>query len=523
MRWYSTDGYSIFFSSKKKIQENWTRAPPLFWLGRPMTDELLVFFTCATQTGRWLHEHHHHHGPITFVSICKWHLVRLTNFFLKVPPGGLDLSLDIRDRVPVVHVFQYTGAVEGAVHSISPKSLNSRLFFYFLFVESHRLQPPLARPGGGHSSFYLFQNRRPKINEIVVKIFIELFQNFFLGGLSMKFMTRPVHARALSGVALLGLHTPVCWRWIDDGWPSGKWETRTDCPPPSIFHFFFRSKNLLCVPPLWPWSGRRLIPPQKFFFQIQLLSIGRANNKKLNQVKKKKKAEASISRATPPSWRTTTTTTRVHRKENLLSSELLDTKKRWNQWTLWFVPSKVARVCTSTCNDDLVAFFLFCCRARTFYIFWGPRNVFQTGGGQVLPMMNGGRALKIIWKWTQQYGRLQRGGAHCTEKRHQMRRDNDRQRMMATRANALASDGWWPRWMASFGPLFAPIDGARTHTHRSSPFSQTTVHPSDHPSIHPSIVEASPTGAFRYAHCLSNNQQKKIPRNNSVLAAVPRI
>ena len=148
------------------------------------------------------------------------------------------------------------------------------------------------------------KNRRPKINEIVVKIFIELFQNFFLGGGFQwnLWLGRCMRARSLVSVFFLKAYTPACWRWIDDGWPSGKWETRTDCPP-SIFHFFFRSKNLLCVPPLWPWSGRRLIPPKKNFSQIQLLSIGRANNKKLNQVKKKKKAEASISRATP--WFTT--------------------------------------------------------------------------------------------------------------------------------------------------------------------------------------------------------------------------
>ena len=163
-----------------------------------MTDELLVFFTCATQTGRWLHEHHHH-GPITFVSICKWHSVRLTNFFLKVPPGGLDLSLGIRDRVPVVHVFQYTGAVEGAVHSISPKSLNSRLFFYFLFVESHRLQPPLARPGGGHSSFYLFQKIvAPKSTKLLWKFSLNYFRIFFGGGFQWNlWLGRCMRARSL--------------------------------------------------------------------------------------------------------------------------------------------------------------------------------------------------------------------------------------------------------------------------------------------------------------------------------------
>ena len=60
-----------------------------------------------------------------------------------------------------------------------------------------------------------------------------------------------------------------------------------------------------------------------------------------------------------------------------------------------------------------------------------------------------------------------------------------------------------------------------TDTHRSSPFSQTTVHPSDHPSIHPSIVEASPTGAFRYAHCLSNNQQKKKQKFSGIIPYSP--
>ena len=325
-----------------------------------MTDELLVFFTCATQTGRWLHEHHHH-GPITFVSICKWHSVRLTNFSLKVPPGGLDLSLGIRDRVPVVHVFQYTGAVEGAVHSISPKSLNSRLFFYFLFVESHRLQPPLARPGGGHSSFYLFQNRRPKINEIVVKIFIELFQNFFWGGAFNEiYDSAGACARALWCRSFRPTHTGLLtmdWWWM----AVRQMRNKNRLPPLRYFIFFFRSKNLLCVPPLWPWSGRRLIPPKKNF-PNSITFNWESQQQKIESGKKKKKKRkrqflGQLRDLLPAVMTYNNNNNKSSQKGKSTGSELLDTKKRWNQWTLWFVPSKVARVCTSTCNDDLVAFF----------------------------------------------------------------------------------------------------------------------------------------------------------------------
>ena len=102
----------------------------------------------------------------------------------------------------------------------------------------------------------------------------------------------------------------------------------------------------------------------RMFSQIQLLSIGRANNKKLNQLKKKKKKKkrkrqflGQLRDLLPAVMTYNNNNNKSSQKGKSTGSELLDTKKRWNQWTLWFVPSKVARVCTSTCNDDLVAFF----------------------------------------------------------------------------------------------------------------------------------------------------------------------
>ena len=71
-----------------------------------------------------------------------------------------------------------------------------------------------------------------------------------------------------------------------DGRPAN--EKQEPTAPPRYFIFFPFKKPFVCSTSLameWPTVNS---PPKKFS-QIQLLSIGRANNKKLNQVKKKKK------------------------------------------------------------------------------------------------------------------------------------------------------------------------------------------------------------------------------------------